>query len=130
MHYCWPSSTSVQQLLAGAFREVSDGAFGYPILKMSVDPSEGESLSCFLTGLHERVVFEPAIVAVIVCDFYAVVGGELLEGAFDFDRFVGRRILHQMDESDAGKMVDKDGGAAVAAIGKFPCHLSVKTNLC
>ncbi len=94
MHCCWPSSASVQQLLARALREVADGTFGYPILKMSVDPAEGESLLCFVAGLHESTVLEPAVVAVVVCDFYAMVSGELLEGAFGFDGFVRRRILH------------------------------------
>ncbi len=65
-----------------------------------------------------------AVVTVIVCNFYAVVGGELFEGAFGFDCFVERRILHKMDEADAGKMVDEDGGA------KFSCHLCEKSNLC
>ena len=89
MHGRWPTSASVQQLLAGAFREVSDGAFGYPILKMSVDPAEGESLLCLVASLHKSTVLEPAVVAVVVCDFYAVVGGKLLEGAFGFDGLVG-----------------------------------------
>ena len=130
MHGRWPTSASVQQLLAGALREVSDGAFCYPILKMRVDPAEGESLLCLVAGLHERGVLESSVVAVVVCDFYAVVGSELLEGALGFNGFVGRRILHQMDESDAGKMVDKDGGAAVTAIGEFARHLREKSHLC
>ena len=94
MHCCRPSSTSVQQLLARALGEVADCALGDAILEMSVDPAEGESLLCILAGLCERVVLESAIVAVIVCDFYAVVSGELFEGALGFDCFVGRRILH------------------------------------
>ncbi len=94
MHGCWPSSASMQQLLARALEKVADRAFGYPILEMGIDPAEGESLLCVLAGLHERAVLESAVVAVIVCDLYAVVGGELFEGAFGFDCFVGRRILH------------------------------------
>ncbi len=34
-----------------------------------------------------------------------------------------------MDETDARKMVDEDGGATVAVIGKFSCHLCAKSNL-
>ena len=30
-----------------------------------------------------------------------MVGGELLEGALGLDRFGGRRIAHQMDESQS-----------------------------
>ena len=48
-----------------------------------------------------------------------MVGGELFEGAFGLDRFVGQRVLHQMDEAQAGVVVHEDGGATVAAIGEF-----------
>ncbi len=94
MHCCRPSSTSVQQLLVRAFREVVDCTLGDAILEMSVDPAEGKSLLCGLAGLFESIVLEPAVVAVIVCNFHAVVSSELFEGALGFDCFVGRRILH------------------------------------
>jgi len=65
-------------------------ALGNAILEVGVYATKGKSLLCVLAGLFECVVLKSAVVAVIVCDFYAVVGCELLEGALGFYCFVGR----------------------------------------
>ena len=129
MNCCRPAGVRVQELLARAVGEVTNRAFCDPILKMGVYSAQSESLPRCLACLFEGVVLKSAIVAVIVRNFDAVVGCELLKGTLGFDCFVGSEILHQMDETQSGIMVDEDGGAFVAAIGKFACHLRVKTDL-
>ncbi len=66
MHCLRPASACVEQLLPRALGEVTDTAFGDPILKMGIDAAEGELLSCFVAGLSESVVLEAAIVAMVV----------------------------------------------------------------
>ncbi len=60
-----------------------------PILEVGVHAAKGESLLCGPASLFECVVLKSAVVAVIVCDFDAVVSGKLLKGAFCVDYFVG-----------------------------------------
>ena len=72
----------MEQLLACAFREIADRALGDAILEMSIDSAEGELLSRVVAGLFEGVVLEAPIIAVVMEDFHAVLGGECLEGAF------------------------------------------------
>ena len=119
----------MQQLLARALRQVANRALGNSILEMGVHAAKGELLSRLVACLSEGVVLESAIVAMIVQNFNTVVSGELLEGTLGLDGFVGRKILHQMDKLQAGVMVNEDGGALVAVIGEFSCHLCIKTDL-
>ncbi len=80
MHCLWPASACVEELLACAFREIADRALGDAILEMSIDSAEGELLSRVVAGLFEGVVLAP-IIAVVMEDFHAVLGGECLKGA-------------------------------------------------
>ena len=129
MNCCRPAGARVQELLARAVRQVANRAFRDPILEMGVHAAQSKSLSRSLACLFEGVVLESAIVAVVMRNFDAVVGGELLEGALGLDCFVGSKILHQMYEAQSGIMVHEDGGAFVAAIGEFACHLREKSHL-
>ncbi len=108
MHCLRPASACVEQLLARALREVPDGALGDPILKMDIEPAEGELLSCFVAGLFEGVVLKAATVAMVV-----------EEGAFGSESFCGRIVDLKVDKAQAAEVVDKDGGAPVAPLGKF-----------
>ena len=89
MHCLRPASACVEQLLACAFREISDRALGDAILEMSIDSAEGELLSRVMAGLFEGVVLEVPIIAVVMLDSHAVLGGEGLEGAFGLDSLLG-----------------------------------------
>jgi hypothetical protein len=71
----------VEQLLACALQEVADGALGNAILEVGIDATEGELLSRVVAGLLESVVVEMPVVAMVMLDSYAVLGGEGLEGA-------------------------------------------------
>jgi hypothetical protein len=123
VHCLRPASACMEQLLARALREVADRAPGDPILKMGIHTAEGELLLRFVAGLFESVVLEAAIVAVVVEYPHTVLGGECLEGAFGSESFRRCIIDLKVDEVQAAEVVDKDGGAPVAPLGKFSFHL-------
>ncbi len=57
-----------------------------------------------------------------------MLSGKCLEGAFGSESFRGRIIDLKVDEAQAVEMVDKDGGAPVAPLGKFAFHLREETD--
>ena len=79
----------MEQLLACALREIADRALGDAILEVGIDAAEGELLSGVVAGLLEGVVIESPVVAVVMLDSHAVLGGEGLEGAFGLDSLLG-----------------------------------------
>ncbi len=92
---------------------------GNSVLQMRIDPPEGELLLVLVACLLECIVRKSTIVAMVVFDGYAMFGGELLECFLCFYHFIGRQVLHQMDVSKAGEMVDKDGCGTVPLGGEF-----------
>ena len=62
----------------------------------------------------------------IVLDFDAMLGREGLEGVFGGDGFDRRVIDLGVDVSQATVVVDKDGSAAIALLGKFAFELCDK----
>ncbi len=89
VHCLRPLSMSVKQLLMRALREVADGLLGNAILEVSVYATEGKLLVLFVACLLERIVRELPVVAMIMLNFYAVLGGEGLKGAFGGDGLDG-----------------------------------------
>ncbi len=87
VHCSGPSGPGVQKLLACALREVANGALVNAILEVGVDATKGKLLAGVVACLFEGVVGKSPIVAVIVLDFYAMLGGEGLEGVFGGDCF-------------------------------------------
>ncbi len=81
------ASTNVEQLLAHALREVADGALGNATLEVSVYATEDELLALLVASLLECIVRKPIIVAVIMLNFFAMLGGKGLEGAIGNDSF-------------------------------------------
>ncbi len=78
---------SVQQLLARALREVADGALGNAILEVSIYTTDGELLALFVACLLECIVGKSTVVAVVMLNFYAMLGSKGLKGAFGSDSF-------------------------------------------
>ncbi len=128
MHCLRPASTCVEQLLASAFGEVADGALGNAILEVGIDAAEGELLSHVVASLLEGVVEEATIVAVVVLDLHTVISGEGLEGAFGCYGLFGLIVDLEVDKAQAAVVVDKDRGAPVVLLGKFPFHLREEPN--
>ncbi len=85
MHCLRPASASVKQLLTRALQEVADGLLGNAILKVCVYATEGKLLVLFVTGLFECVVGKSPIVAMVMLNLYAVLGGKGLKGTFGGD---------------------------------------------
>ncbi len=79
----------MKQLLTRALREVADGLLGDAILKVCVYATEGKLLALFVAGLFERVIRKLPIVAMVMLNFYAVLGSEGLEGMFGGDGLDG-----------------------------------------
>ena len=113
-------------MLACALGEVADGALGNAILEVGVYATEGKLLACVVACLLEGIVGEAPIVAVVVLDPNAMLGSEGLEGAFGGNGFNRRVIDLGVDVSQATVVVDEDGSAAIALLGKFAFKLCDK----
>jgi hypothetical protein len=122
----WPAGTRVKQLLLCAFQEVPDGLLSDAILKVGIDPTEGELLPCIVACLSKSIVVEASIVAVIMEDFGSMFCGVLFKGKLGSKCFVGLVVKLEVDELEVAEVVNKDGGALVARLGKFAFQLCIK----
>jgi hypothetical protein len=112
--------------IACALGNVADGALGNAILEVGVYATEGKMLACVVACLLEGIVGEVPIVAVVVLDSNSMLGSEGLEGTFGSDGFDQRVIDLGVDVSQATVVVDEDGSAAIALLGKFAFKLCDK----
>jgi hypothetical protein len=128
--HLWPAGRRVEQLLPCAFQEVPDGLLGDAILKVGIDPTEGESLPCILACLSEGVVMEASIFAVIMEDLNSMFCSVLLKGKLGSKCFVGLVVKLEVDKLEAAIVVNKDGGALLALLGKCAFQLCIKTYFC
>jgi hypothetical protein len=99
------------------------------ILKMDIDPTDGELLPCIVACLLEGVVVETSVVAVVMEDLDSMLCSVLLEGKLGGKSFVGLVTKLEVDKSKAAEVFDEDGGALVALLGKFALQLCIKTYL-
>jgi len=85
-------------------------------------------LAAFVACLLEGIVIKSSIVAVIMLDANAVLGGKGLKcflGSYGLD---SRVIDLEMDESQTRVVVHKDGSAPVALLGKCPLQLGKESH--
>ncbi len=122
-----PVGARMEQLLLCAFQEVLDGLLGNAILKVGIDPTEGELFPCVVACLLEGVVMEASVVAVIMEDLDSVFCRVLLKGKLGGGCFVGLVVKLEVDELEAAIVVNKDGGALIAFLGKFAFQLCIKS---
>ncbi len=80
-----PALARMEELLLCTLSEVPDGLFGNAILEVSIDPTEGETLSLCNAAVLEGIVCKLFVVAMVVEDADAVLLGKVLEGLFGFD---------------------------------------------
>jgi hypothetical protein len=99
-------------------------------LKVGIDSTDGELLPCIVACLSESVVVEMSVVAVVMEDLDSMLCSILLEGKLGGESFVGLVIELEVDESKAAEVVNEDGGAHVALLGKFALQLYIKTYFC
>jgi hypothetical protein len=83
-------------------------------------------MACWLEG----VVVKTSIVTMIMEDLDSMFCSVLLRGKLGSECFVGLVLKLEVDEAEAAKVVDKDGGALVALLGKFAFRLCIKTYFC
>ncbi len=86
----WPALACMKKLLPGAPGQVLDGSLRYSILKVGIDPLEGELLIALLARHLEVVVSKLTIVTVVMLDPDAVLGSESFECLLGFNCF--RRV--------------------------------------
>ncbi len=118
----------MERLLSRALRNVPNWALCNPILEVSVYPTEGESLTTVLTLFLESVVVETPVVAVVVVDANAMLGGKLLKSVFGGNSFDGGIIKLVVHETQSGVIVNKDGAASVPLLGEFPFQLGKESH--
>jgi hypothetical protein len=70
----------MKKLLPSTLSEISDGFLCNTILKMGIDPTEGELLSFSTAAVLEGVVCKLSVVAIVVEDADAVLLGEVFKG--------------------------------------------------
>jgi hypothetical protein len=109
-----PAGACVEQLLLCAFREVPDGLLGDAILKVGIDPTEGELLPCVMARLLDSVVMEASVVAVIMEDLDSMFCRVLFKDELGGKCFVGLVVQLEVDKTEAAEVVDEDGGRFVA----------------
>ncbi len=68
------------------------------------------------------------VVAVVVVDANAVLGGKLLKSVLGGNSFDGRIINLVVHKTQSGVMVDKDGAASVPLLGEFPFRLGKESH--
>ncbi len=122
-----PAGARMEQLLPCASREVPDGLLGNAILKVGIDPTEGELLPCVVACLLEGIDMEASVVAVIMEDLDSMFRSVLLKGKLGGECFVGLIVKLEVDKAEAAEVVDKDGGTLVVLLGKFAFQLCIKT---
>ncbi len=61
--------------------------FSDAILEMGIDPIKGELLVMGVAGFAKKAVSKLAVVAMVVLNLHAVLGGKALESSFCVDRF-------------------------------------------
>ena len=71
-----PALACVKKLLPGALGQVLDGSLCYSILKVDIDPAEGELLIALLARHLEVIVGKLTIVTVVMLDLDAVLGSK------------------------------------------------------
>ncbi len=113
-----PAGACVEQLLLCTFQEVPDGSLGNAILKVGIDPTEGELL---------LFVMEASVFAVIMEDLDSMIYSILFKGKLSSECFVRLVIELEVDNAEAAEVVDKDGGALIVLLGKFALQLCIKT---
>ncbi len=100
---------------------------GNAILKVGIDPTEGELLPCIVICLSEGVVVEASVVTVVMKEIDFVFCSVLLKGKLGGKCFVRLVIELEVNKSKVAEVVDKDGGALVVLLGKFAFQLCIKS---
>ncbi len=103
-------------MLPSALADIANCTLGDAILEMDFHSVEGKTLVAFVACLLEGVVVKSSVVAVIMLDANAVLGGKGLECSLGGDDLDGGVINLEMDELLTRVVVHKDGRARLVLI--------------
>ena len=92
-----PLVSCMEQLLSCTLTEVADGLFGYSILKMSIDATEGNLSIRTCAGILEVIVGELTIVAIVVKNSHTMLFGKVLEGSLGVDCLQQSETSHKIN---------------------------------
>jgi hypothetical protein len=91
----------MEELLPCPLREVADGLLSDAILEVGIGPAEGKLLLLCLTCRAKFVVRKAAIVAMVVLDLHAVLGGKAFKSALGIEGLQeGKIACHQINKSE------------------------------
>jgi hypothetical protein len=82
-----PALACVKKLLPGALGQVSDGSLCYSIMKVGIDPAEGELLIVLLARHLEVVIGKLTIVIEVMLDPNTVLGSKSFKCSLGFNCF-------------------------------------------
>ena len=101
------------------------------VLKVGIDPTEGELLTLSLACFAKHAVCQATIVAVVVLDAHSVLSGKSFKGALCINGLgIGKVAHHEVDQLAMGEVVNKNGGVVIARFGECAFCLAIKTWLC
>jgi hypothetical protein len=118
----------MEQLLSCTFQEVPDGLIGNAILKVGIDPTEGELLPCVVVRLPKGVVMEASAHTVIIEDLDSMFCSVLLKGELGGECFVRLVVELEVDKTEVAIVVNEDSGTLIALLDKFAFELCIRTN--
>jgi hypothetical protein len=90
---------------------------GDAILKVGIDPTEGELLPCVVACLSEGVAVKMSVVAVVMEDLDSILCSVLLKGKLGSESFAGLVVELEVDKLKVAEVVDEDGGALAVLLG-------------
>ena len=82
---------------SGIFGDIPNVPFGYAVLVVRTDASEGNCLVRRPDIVHKCFVGKSSIIAMVMEDLYPVLLGKALERVFRVDCFVRCEVLVQVD---------------------------------
>ncbi len=126
-HSLQPALASMEELLPCPLGEVPDGLLSNAILEVGIDPAEGKLLLLCLSCCAKFVVRKAAIVAMVVLDLHAVLGGEAFKCALGIKGLQRDKIdRHQIDKLETQVVVNKDGHILVASLSEGTLRLAIE----
>jgi hypothetical protein len=116
-------------LLPSALADIANCTLGNAALEMGIHSAEGKTLAAFVACLLEGVIVKLSVVAVIMLDANAMLGGKGLKCSPGGNGLDGGVIDLEMDELQTRVVVHKAGPAPVALLGKCPLQVGKRIPL-
>ena len=116
-------------MLPSALADIANCTLGNAALEMGIHSAEGKTLAAFVACLLEGVIVKLSVVAAIMLDANAMLGGKGLKCSPGGNGLDGGVIDLEMDELQTRVVVHKAGPAPVALLGKCPLQVGKRIPL-